>query len=118
MNDPEFCKALKYYVRILKDPLNFHKRMISCSVILPYAVTLIPGYPILIGVFFISFGVFSLFRLQEKLHHIPGFEVINSFGFENMTLQLVGLIFVAVLYVLLTFMALNKSIKRFEIIDL
>jgi hypothetical protein len=61
---------------------------------------------------------FIIIGIAETLHHIPGFEAINSFGFENISLQLIGLIFGAVLYVLLTIMALKKSIKRFEIIDL
>lgn len=61
---------------------------------------------------------FIIIGIAETLHHIPGFEAVNSFGFENMLLQLVGLIFGAVSYVLLTFVALKKSIKRFEIIDL
>jgi len=56
--------------------------------------------------------------IAETLHHIPGLEAVNAFGFENIPLQLTGLITGAVLYTLLTFFALKKAIKRFELIDL
>jgi len=63
-------------------------------------------------------ATFIIIGIAETLHHIPGFEAVNAFGFENMPLQLTGLIAGALLYTLLTFIALKKSIKRFEIIDL
>ncbi|MEG6572798.1 ABC-2 transporter permease [[Clostridium] cellulosi] len=61
---------------------------------------------------------FIIISIAETLHHIPGLEAVNAFGFTNMSLQLSGLIAGAVLYVLLTFIAFKKSIKRFEVIDL
>lgn len=61
---------------------------------------------------------FIIIGIAEALHHIPGLEAVNAFGFGNISLQLAGLIAGAVLYVLLTFIALNKSIKRFDVIDL
>jgi hypothetical protein len=61
---------------------------------------------------------FIIISIAETLHYIPGLEAVNAFGFKNMTLQLSGLIAGAVLYVLLTFIAFKKSIKRFEVIDL
>lgn len=61
---------------------------------------------------------FIIIGIAESLHHIPGLEAVNAFGFDNISLQLSGLIVGAVLYVLLTFIALKKSIKRFDVIDL
>jgi len=59
-----------------------------------------------------------IFGIAETLHHIPGLEALNAFGFESILYQLTGLISGTVLYVLFTFIALKKAIKRFEIIDL
>lgn len=64
------------------------------------------------------FVAFIIIGIAETLHHIPGLEALNAFGFENIILQLTGLISGALLYVLFTFIALKKAIKRFEIIDL
>jgi len=61
---------------------------------------------------------FMIIGIAETLHHIPGLEAINAFGFYNIPLQLTGLITGAVLYILLTFFALKKASKRFEVIDL
>lgn len=68
--------------------------------------------------FLYIFVAFIIIGIAETLHHIPGLEVLNVFGFENILFQLTGLISGTVLYVLLTFIALKKSIKRFEVIDL
>lgn len=54
----------------------------------------------------------------ETLHHIPKLEKLNSFGFENMTLQLTFFLCGICLFVLLTALSLKKSIKMFEKIDL
>lgn len=67
---------------------------------------------------FYAIVAFTIIGIAEALHHIPGLEAVNAFGFANMSLQLSGLIAGAVLYVLLTFIALKRSIKRFEVIDL
>lgn len=61
---------------------------------------------------------FIIIGIAETLHHIPGLEAVNAFGFEHMPLQLIGLFSGAVLYILLTFIALKKAIRRFEVIDL
>lgn len=68
-------------------------------------------------VFFIIVALISI-GIAETLHHIPGLEAVNSFGFENMSLQVSCLIAGALLYALLTFTASKKSMKRFEGIDL
>lgn len=61
---------------------------------------------------------FLIVGIAETLHHIPGLEALNAFGFENILIQLAVLISGAVLYILFTFIALKKSIKSFEVIDL
>ena len=61
---------------------------------------------------------FIIIGIAETLHHIPGLEAVNAFGFDNISLQLAGLISGAALYVLFTLIALKKSIKRFEVVDL
>ena len=61
---------------------------------------------------------FIIIGIAETLHHIPGLEAVNAFGLDNISLQLAGLISGAALYVLFTLIALKKSIKRFEVVDL
>ena len=61
---------------------------------------------------------FIIIGIAETLHHIPGLEAVNAFGFDNISLQLAGLISGAEIYVLFTLIALKKSIKRFEVVDL
>ncbi len=61
---------------------------------------------------------FTVIGIAETLHHIPGFEAVNSFGFENMALQLSALLAGAVLYVLITVLSIRRSIKKFSKIDL
>jgi len=61
---------------------------------------------------------FLVIGFAEALHHFPDCGAFNSFGFENLGLQLGSLITGAVLYIALTLAALRLSIKRFEKIDL
>lgn len=68
-------------------------------------------------VWFVVVG-FAVIGIAETLHHIPGMEAVNAFGFEHLGLQLVSLLAGAVLYVLLTALSLRRSIRNFEKIDL
>lgn len=61
---------------------------------------------------------FTIIGIAEALHHIPGLEAINTFGFDDISLQLTGLISGVVIYALLTIIVLKIAIKRFEVIDL
>lgn len=61
---------------------------------------------------------FIVVGIAEALHHIPGLENVNSFGFDNIGLQLSFLIAGIAIYLLLTFFAIKISIRRFEKIDL
>lgn len=54
----------------------------------------------------------------EALHHFPGLSWLNSFGTEHLTAQLLLLFAGAAAYLLLTFVSLQKSCRRFETIDL
>lgn len=61
---------------------------------------------------------FVIVGIAETLHHIPGFEKVNSFGFDNIPIQLSFLIAGLILYLLFTFIAYRLSVKSFEKIDL
>ena len=69
---------------------------------------------------FIGFIVaaFLLIGLAETLYHIPGLEGLNAFGFTEMPLQLGVFAGCAVLFVLLTALAVRRSMRSFEEIDL
>ena len=61
---------------------------------------------------------FVTIGIVETLHHIPGFELLNSFGFDNLSIQITLLIVGIIIFILLTTIAYIKSCKNFEIIDL
>ncbi len=61
---------------------------------------------------------FLLIGIAEALHHFPGMEALNAFGFEHIGLQLSTLLAGAILYILLTVMSYNKACENFERIDL
>lgn len=69
---------------------------------------------------FISFCIvcFTVIGIAEALRYFPRLEVLNSFGFENMGVQLLGLFVGLVLYALFTYIGYNGSVKSFEKIDL
>ena len=54
----------------------------------------------------------------EALHHIPGLDALNAFGFDHIGLQIVLLICGVLLYTGLTCIAYNKACADFEKIDL
>ena len=61
---------------------------------------------------------FLLTGIAEALHHFPGMEALNAFGFDHIGLQLLTLLAGAMLYILLTVMSYNKACENFERIDL
>ena len=61
---------------------------------------------------------FLLIGIAEALHHFPGMEALNAFGFDHIGLQLLTLLAGAMLYILLTVMSYNKACENFERIDL
>lgn len=61
---------------------------------------------------------FLIIVIAETLYHIPGLETLNTFGFENIKIQLLLLGIGIILFVCLTLMAYKQSCLRFEKIDL
>ena len=54
----------------------------------------------------------------EALHHIPVLAAVNAFGFDNIGVQLGGLIGGMVLFIVMTFLSYKTSCKNFEKVDL
>ena len=69
---------------------------------------------------FVSYIVvcFVLIGLAEALHHVPGLEALNAFGFEHPGLQLSLLAGGALAGTLLTLLGYRLACVRFETIDL
>ena len=61
---------------------------------------------------------FLLIGAAEALHHFPGLEALNAFGFDHIGLQLTTLLAGIIIYILLTFVSYNKSCDSFDKIDL
>lgn len=61
---------------------------------------------------------FLIVGIAEALHHFPGFENLNSFGTDNLPLQLILLAGGISFYCVVTFVSYKKSCERFEKIDL
>lgn len=72
------------------------------------------GRPFLVYmiVVFFSIGVF------EALHHIPGLEVLNAFGTERITIQVLLLIAGIIAGLLMTALSYRRACTHFEKIDL
>ena len=69
---------------------------------------------------FIFYGIVSMLVIAaaEVLHHIPGLEALNAFGFAQIGTQLAVLFAGAVCFLLLTCLAVRNSVRSFERIDL
>ena len=69
---------------------------------------------------FIGFIVATLVTIfvAEALHHVPGLEAVNAFGFEHIGLQLLLWAAGAALYAALTCLACRRACENFEKIDL
>lgn len=63
-------------------------------------------------------AVFLVITLFEALHHIPGLEALNAFGFEHIGLQLVLLIAGFTAFAVMTLLSFRSACARFERIDL
>lgn len=61
---------------------------------------------------------FVVIGIGEALHHIPGLEALNAFGFGYFNLQFGLLIFGAAAYIMLTVLSYRIACQNFEQIDL
>ncbi len=61
---------------------------------------------------------FIIVFIAEALHHVPGLEAVNAFGFEHIGLQLIFLLAGVAAFILLTVLSLKRSERNFEKIDL
>ncbi|MGN0452674.1 MAG: ABC-2 transporter permease [Ruminococcus sp.] len=61
---------------------------------------------------------FVMIGLGEALHHIPGLEALNAFGFEHICLQFGLLAFGVMVYISLTALSYRCACRDFERIDL
>lgn len=61
---------------------------------------------------------FIIVCIAEALHHVPGLEAVNAFGFEHIGLQLIFLLAGVAAFILLTVLSLKRSERNFEKIDL
>lgn len=64
------------------------------------------------------FVCFAIIGVAEALHHVPGLEALNAFGFEHAGLQATTLVLGAAVFAGLTALAYRISCNRFEMIDL
>ena len=63
-------------------------------------------------------AAFAAIGIAEALHHIPGLESVNAFGFDDIALQICLLIAGAAIFAVMTFLSYRMSCSRFETIDL
>ena len=61
---------------------------------------------------------FLVIGVAEALHHVPGLEALNAFGFEQLALQLAALLGGILAYGLITLVSYKAACTRFENIDL
>ncbi|MGN0404361.1 MAG: ABC-2 transporter permease [Bariatricus sp.] len=61
---------------------------------------------------------FIMIGVSESLHHFPGMESLNSFGFDHISLQITTLIVGAICYMGLTILSYRESCSKFEKLDL
>lgn len=61
---------------------------------------------------------FTIMSISEIIHHFPGLEAVNAFGFEHATLQLSLLLCGAILYTVMTYLSYKKACRDFDKIDL
>lgn len=69
---------------------------------------------------FITFIIVAFLAIAvfEALHHIPGLEAVNAFGFEHIGLQLVLMLAGLAAFAVMTLLAYKKACANFEKIDL
>ena len=73
-----------------------------------------------IGRPFLTYIIAAFFTIgvAEALHHFPGLEALNAFGFDHIVLQISLLLCGVLLFVLFTYFSYKKACTDFEKIDL
>lgn len=76
------------------------------------------GYKIGKSFILYMIAAFITIGIAETLHHIPGLEALNAFGFDEIILQVILLLSGIVVFFFMTYLAFRKATKDFEKIDL
>lgn len=63
-------------------------------------------------------AAFITIGIAETLHHIPGLEALNAFGFDEIFLQIILLFSGIIVFFIMTYLAFRKATIDFEKIDL
>lgn len=63
-------------------------------------------------------AVFLTIGILETLHHIPGLEVVNAFGFDHIGFQCFSLLMGAAVFLCMTVLSYKSACRSFEKIDL
>ncbi len=63
-------------------------------------------------------AAFLTIGTAETLHHFPGLEALNAFGFEHFALQITLLLCGVLLYTVMTYLSYKNACTDFEKIDL
>lgn len=61
---------------------------------------------------------FLVIMIAEALHHVPGLEILNSFGTDNIGMQSILLMGGIIIYLLITLLSCRRACENFERIDL
>ena len=61
---------------------------------------------------------FLMIIVLESLHHVPGLESLNSFGFDHFAFQFALLLAALAVFILMTLFSCRASCRHFERIDL
>lgn len=69
---------------------------------------------------FVTFIIvtFLVICAAETMHHIPGFEILNAFGTDELLIQVIMLAAGVIVFLLLTFLSCRNACNDFERIDL
>ena len=69
---------------------------------------------------FVTFIIvcFLVILIAEALHHVPGLEMLNAFGTDEIALQLILLAAGILVFLLMTTFSCRRACKQFEKIDL
>lgn len=76
------------------------------------------GYKIGKSFILYMIAAFITIGIAETLHHIPGLEALNAFGFDEIFLQIILLLSGIIVFLFMTYLTFRKATIDFEKIDL